>query len=355
MNPRLVRFKDLLRKRGIGAFLVTDPKNIYYLSGFRDDTSCLLITGDRDFIITDFRYSEDARSIPGFTALLTGGRLDAKNILKKTLNDLEINTLGFESSHLSYNRANILKTYLKKDAISLKAADSGLINRLRVCKDRFEIDQIKRCVQIAKRSLASLKKELRAGLTERLLARILENRIRDNGGDGCSFETIAASGVNSSRPHARPQDRPVEKNRHIIIDFGVMLNWYNCDLTRVVFLGKIEKLFTDIYNVCIGAQAAAIKKIKPGARAGDIDEAARRYISRKGFGKFFGHALGHGVGLDVHERPRLCPKANDIIRPNMIFTVEPGIYLEGRGGVRVEDMVLVTEKGCEVLSYDIPK
>jgi Xaa-Pro aminopeptidase len=349
---RIAKINKLLKRKGIGAFLVTNPLNIYYISGFKTDISSLLITPTAKFIITDFRYKEEAGAIHDFkTILVKGGFGDT---LKKILNDSGVKRLGFESDHLSYAKASSLKAFLKKEGVGFEPLND-VVENLRIIKNPEEIAGIKKTILIAKRVVSALKKEIRPGITERGLLATLGNLIRTSGGDSDAFEPIIASGKNSSKPHAGITDKVIRINEHVLVDFGIRLNSYNCDLTRVFFLGRIQCAIKNIYSICKEAQARAIKMIRPGIRAKDLDAAARNYISSKGFGKFFGHSLGHGVGLEVHELPRISPKSNLILNEDMVFTVEPGIYLEGIGGVRLEEMVLVTKKGCEILTDDIPK
>jgi len=351
-QKRLGDLKNTFEDKGVDAFLVTDLLNIYYMSGFRTDVSSLLVTRQENFIITDFRYKEDAERIPGFKVKLVTRGL--KGLLIKTLKDSNIKTLGFEADNLSYGKALAFNRLLKKERIKFEPL-SGVVEELRLYKSESEINEIRKAIAISKKAFNALKNKVKPGITEKRLSLILENLIRDNGGDAGAFETIIAAGENSSRPHAYITDRKIKNNEHLLIDFGVKINAYNCDLTRVLFLGKIQKLLKDIYGICRDAQRRAIDKVKPGAAIEEVDRAARGYIAGKGFGGFFGHSLGHGIGLAVHELPRIYPKSNKRLKQNMVFTIEPGIYLKGTGGVRIEDMVLVTKKGCEVLTDGIPK
>jgi len=352
IKKRLIKLKNILKKKGLDALFITNPVNVYYMSGFRTDASSLVISKDVNIIITDFRYREDAEKIPDFTALTIEDNF--KKTLNRALKELGVKKIGFEAGHLSYSGVQNLKAILSREKILVEPLE-GTVEEIRVLKDEAEIAEIKKAVGLAKTVLCSLKSHLRPGMTERALAKMLEGLILSHGGDGNAFDTIIASGKNSSRAHAYITDKRIEKDEHVFIDFGVKLNQYNCDLTRVFFLGKIQKLLHTAYDICMEAQERAIKKVRPGAPIKEIDRAARGYIASKGFGKFFGHSLGHGVGLSVHELPRIFSKSNQTLKPNMVFTIEPGIYLEGIGGMRIEDMVLVTEKGCEILTDDIPK
>lgn len=351
-STRVAKLTAILRKKGLDAFLISNPLNIYYISGFKSDTSSALITRHNNFIITDFRYKEDAQEINNFQLKLI--KTGFKDSLKEVLKDLGVRRLGFEADSISYSRVNLLKETLRPCRIGLKPL-SGTIENLRLFKDDSEIKDIKMAIAIAKKTLTALKNKIKPGITEKEVSLELDNLIRSFGGDKNAFETIVASGRNSSRPHAVVTNKIIDRGEHVLIDFGVSLNLYNCDLTRVFFLDKIKKLCYDIYLICKKAQESAIKKVKPGVRIRDIDKAARDYINKRGYGKSFGHSLGHGIGLSVHELPRIYPKNNQQLKLNMVFSIEPGIYIEGVGGVRIEDMVLVTKKGCEVLTHDIPK
>ncbi|MDD5449696.1 MAG: Xaa-Pro peptidase family protein [Candidatus Omnitrophica bacterium] len=351
-SARIIKLKNSLKAKGADSFWVTDPVNIYYLVGFKTDVSSLVITPDSNFIITDFRYKQDAEEIVGFQTILIKKGL--KDTLRGVLKDCGVKTLGFEADHLSYSAGERFAKFLNAEKIKFTPL-TFLVEELRNIKDAGEIAEIKKAILAAKKALLSLKKAIRPGITEKRLSALLDNLVRTSGGDNNAFETIMAAGENSSRPHASVTGRSLQRNGHVMIDFGVRLNCYNCDLTRVFFLGRIQKILRDIYAACIEAQDRAIRQVKPGASIRALDEAARGYIAKKGWGENFGHSLGHGVGLSIHELPRIYGKSEELLRPGMVFTVEPGIYIEGVGGVRIEDMVLVTEKGCEVLTDDIPK
>ncbi|MCM8781854.1 MAG: Xaa-Pro peptidase family protein [Candidatus Omnitrophica bacterium] len=350
MTSRISRLNAVLRKKNIDAFLITSPENIYYLSGFRSTDAFLLITPNDNFIITDFRYKEEARTIDNFKLELIDD--DYTVTIKKILKYIDIKNIGFEADSLSFSKASLLKKILKNKKIKMEPL-IGVIEELRLLKDKCEINEIKGTIAIAKKVLKTLK--IKAGLTEKRLAFELDNLIRVFGGDKSSFPTIVASGKNSSKPHAAVTNKIIKKNELVLIDFGVTCNMYNCDLTRVFLPDKIERLLYDIYQICKEAQQLAITTVKPSVRAKDVDKAARDYITARGYGKQFGHSLGHGVGISIHELPKISLKSEQILKPDMVFTIEPGIYIENMGGVRIEDMVRVTQTGCEVLTDDIPK
>lgn len=332
--------------------MVTDPLNIFYLSGFKAEAGCLLITESEDFILTDFRFREEAKETAGFkTALI---KTTTKDLLLEILKGSGLKKAGFEPEALSYSRALLLKNTLKREHIAFTPL-GGVVEDMRMLKDAGEIKKIKAAVNIARQVFTRFTKYAKPGKTEKQLCLQLERDIIGCGGEEEAFNTIVASGARSSRPHAVATDRAVRKNEPVLVDFGVRRDSYNCDLTRVRFLGKIQQQLYNIYAICLEAQRRAIAAVRPGARVSAVDRAARGYIESKGFGKAFGHSLGHGIGLSVHELPRVSSKSETVLAPGMVLTIEPGIYLEGSGGVRIEDMVLVTRKGCEVLTDDIPK
>ena len=225
-----------------------------------------------------------------------------------------------------------------------------MVEDLRIIKTRVEIELIKKAIRINLSALEFIARQIKPDKKERDLAALLEYYMRRGGADKAAFETIVLAGKRASMPHGRPSGNYIRNNQSVLIDSGVCFKGCNSDLTRVFFLSRITSIIKRIYSIVITAQEAAIKAIKPGIEAKKIDAVARDYIKIKGFGRYFGHSLVHGVGREVHEAPSISNKSKDILRPGMVFTVEPAIYLPNVGGVRLEEMVLVTESGCEVLS-----
>ncbi|NQT95730.1 MAG: aminopeptidase P family protein, partial [Candidatus Omnitrophica bacterium] len=242
--------------------------------------------------------------------------------------------------------ADIISGSIKKKLYST----FGLIGKLRAIKDQQEVGLIKKAAAIAKKAYKSIKRELKEGKRETDIAGKIDFLVKKLGADRPSFETIVASGANASMPHAKPTAKRIKNSEAIIVDFGARLKGYNSDLTRTSFVGKIDKHFKLIYSIISIAQSKAINKIRPGVKISEIDKAARSYIVKKGFGKYFTHALGHCIGIDVHELPSINSKNHSVLKEGMVFSVEPGIYIPGSGGVRIEDMILVTAKGHEVLT-----
>lgn len=344
-KKRLALLKDELEKHGLDALLVTDEINVSYLSGFTGHDSMLLVTTRDDYFITDSRYVEDARNtIRGFRITLVEKSTfeTLSSIIKKN----RFKKLGFEAMHLSYGIALRL-TRLAKPAQF--AATKGLVESLRMIKDAGEIALIKDSIRLNKAVLNTVAKKVTPGQSELAIASMIE-ALYLRSGARAAFEPIVAAGKNASKPHATPTDTPIVNNSFVMIDMGARLAGYCSDLTRMIILGCASVRFKKIYAIVRIAQEKAIARIRPGARIDDIDRAARDHIRDAGYGKYFGHSLGHGIGLAVHEKPTISGLNEGIVKPGMVFTVEPAIYIPGFGGARIEDMVLVRNNGCEVLT-----
>ena len=345
INQRIDKTRRALKHLNIDAFLVSNPSNIFYLSGFIGHDSLLVLTYCGIYIITDFRYKEETEKYAkGFIVISEKGTLyeKAAYIIKKD----RIRSIGFESQYMTVRDKDIFTGMIK----ARFQATLNLVERLRTIKEAVEIERIRESADIAKQVFKMISKDLRPGKCEREIACKIDFYMRTFGADRSSFDTIVLSGENSSMPHGRPGARKIRLGDSVMIDFGAQLNGYSSDLTRMLFVGKISQYINILYSVVKSAQKKAIDEIRPGVKISEIDKIARSYISDKGFGKYFGHATGHGIGIDVHEFPRISLKNHTKLKEGMVFSVEPGIYIPGKIGVRVEDMILVTEKGCEVLT-----
>lgn len=356
MNPAPNNFKKIYRqldRLGLDSLLITLPANITYLSGYLSRDSLLLISKKATFYITDPRYSEEAKKfLPGFFKIkrTKGTLLETIKELSKTL---KIRKLGFEGKYLSVSQySKLKKTVLATTELILT---QNLIEELRQVKAAPEQEKIRQATKITIKALQYAKKIISPGIREIELAGELERFIRYLGAQRASFEIIIASGPNSSYPHHISGSRKIQNNEPVLIDIGADYSGYKSDLTRVFFLGKINTLAQNIYRIVSAAQEKAIKKVKPGVLINKVDAEARQYITRKGYGGFFGHSTGHGLGLEIHESPSISPKETGELKEGMIFTVEPGIYLPGKFGIRIEDTVLVTKKGVEVISGTLDK
>ncbi len=338
-------------KENIDALLVTKPANVRYLSGFQGSEASLYFTSRARFLITDFRYELQAKKeVKGFEIkLIDGSFFELVGNLAKAL---KTKRLGFEYKCLTFGEYEGIKKQLM-GADFIPTFD--IVEKFRQIKDAYEIGLIKESILILKKALFHFKSILKPKASENDLAAEMEYFIKAASGERGSFEVIVASGNNSAHPHAKPSKRVIKSNDMVLLDLGINYKGYNSDLTRIFFLGKITTKSKNIYNIVKEAQRRCLKAIRPGAKISRIDEIARSYIRRSGFGKYFGHALGHGIGLEVHEEPPISHKVHAILKPGMVFTIEPAIYLPNWGGIRIEDMVLVTRNGCEILTDDIDK
>ncbi len=352
LKRRVESLRTTLRKKGLDGLLVKKDENIRYLSGYNaQDSARLIITHRRNVLVTDARFKEAAeKKAREFDLKITDRSL--YNALKEALKKEKVKSLGFESDHTCYTSYFGLKTNLKKTTL---LPTRWLIESLRAVKDDGEISLIKKAVSITQKACLHAKKTIKPAMTGSDLAAAIDNKMRLNGALSPAFRTIVAQNPYSSHPHAEPTEKAFGKNSAVVVDTGAVYKWYNSDLTRMLFLGTISTKFKHIYNILKAAQQKAIDIIAPGIKISAIDRAARQYIASKGYGSNFLHGLGHGIGLEIHEGPNISSTSKRVLLPGMVFTVEPGIYIPGWGGLRVEDMVLVTKNGCEVLTNDIPK
>ncbi|HKU59150.1 MAG TPA: Xaa-Pro peptidase family protein [Gaiellaceae bacterium] len=319
--------------------LVTNLTNVRYLTGFESSNAAILIKPDGDATLwTDFRYIEEARKAQGVTVEMV-----ARNLLKDIAPDL--GSVQFEADALPYAQWQVL------DGEGVKLTPTrGIVEELRAVKDDGELEAIRRAVRAADHAFEALTAEAWVGRTEREIAWRFQELMHAHGADTISFEPIVAAGPNGAKPHADPSDRIVEADTLVVVDFGVKLDGYCSDCTRTVTTGKIPNRMREIYDVCLAAQTAAVAGIRPTMTGVEADKIARSIIEEAGYGAEFGHGLGHGIGLDVHEAPRLSTESSDTLQTGNVITVEPGIYVEGYAGVRIEDLVIVTDDGVEIVS-----
>lgn len=345
----LDRLKEKIKKDRVDALLITNEINIRYITGFTGSESILLITQKDDYLFTDFRYREQAKQDVPFLKIAERKISLIKTICRK-LKRLDIKKLYVESLYFTFSQYDEIKN---KTGVCIFPTQ-GIIEKFRKQKTPEEIKKIQTAIDIAEKAYAGVREKIRAGLSEKNVADILEFAIRKQGGDKSSFDIICAAGMRASQPHARTTNQKIQDGDAILIDWGTSFQFYNSDLTRISFIDRISPQFKKIYQIVLDAQRFAIDNIKPGRVAKDIDFAARDYITKKGFGKCFGHGLGHGIGMAVHECPIINSRSKETLDEGMVFTIEPGIYIPGWGGIRIEDMVLVTSQGCNVLSH-VPK
>lgn len=348
-ESRRNKLVQLIRKAGIAALLVTNPKNVTYLTGFTGEDSYLIIGPNRLGIFSDSRFETQLQDeCPTVPAEIRTSRTTMLDFLSRQIPKFKISSLGIEASSMTVSVRDSLASGI--GPIEL-VSQSGLVEELRLIKDSSEIDELRLAVDQAERGYRLMTSLLKPEMTERQAAHELEHGMRRFGALRASFESIVAVGDRSALPHYRAGLRRFDESPFVLCDWGaVSAKGYHSDLTRVFSTGKVPPKLQKIYGVVLNAQQAAIAAIRPGMVCRDVDAVARSLIDQEGYGKYFGHGLGHGIGLDIHEGPRLSPISTDELKPGMVVTVEPGIYLPGIGGVRIEDDVLVTRDGCEVLT-----
>jgi Xaa-Pro aminopeptidase len=335
MNPRIERLRESLEE----PLLVTNPTNVLYLFGFKSSNAALLVEDDRARLFTDFRYSEAARAVEGVEFEET------KRALLADLAGRLSGPVGFEADFVSYAGYETLR------AGSIEPVPRrGLVERLRAVKDDDELGAIERACEITDRVFERLAEERLVGRTERDVAWTIEQLFHDEGAERVAFETIVASGPNSARPHGRATDRQIGRGETVIVDTGCVVGGYASDYTRTFTTGFVEGPIKQAYALVLAAQQAGFDALRAGVRGVDADAAARRVVDGTAFAGTFGHGLGHGLGLEVHEAPRLSTESTDTLAAGNVVTVEPGIYLEGRAGIRIEDNVVVTDDGIRNLT-----
>lgn len=338
---------NLIFPEGIDALIISKPSNRRYLSGFTGSSAELLITvsGER-ILITDFRYVEQARlQSPDFKIIQQG--MDITQTIKELANTYSLKNIGIEKE---YTTLSTYQEYTDKIPEVVFIPVSDPCETIRKVKKPREIELIKKAIEIADKTFLHMKEFIVSGLREKEIAIEIEFFMRRLGSEKNAFDTIVASGVRSSLPHGLPTERVVSQGDFVTMDFGAVFEGYCSDITRTLIIGQPDALQVEIYDLVRKAQETAIRNIRPGMRGIDIDKIARDIISNAGYGENFGHGLGHGVGLDIHEGPRFSIRDDTVLEPGMVVTVEPGVYIPGWGGVRIEDIIVVTLQGCEVLT-----
>lgn len=337
------------RKAGIDGLLVTNPRNVTYLTGFSGEDSYLLISAPKTVLLTDSRFTTQlADECPGLELESRTAKTSMADTIARVVPQCRIEKLGFDSQNVTANQFEDWGTRLK--TVRLVPAP-GLVEELRQIKDADEIAEIRKAIRFAERGFEVVRAMLTPEMTEAEAASELEYAMRRFGATKFAFDPIIAVGPRAALPHGRAGTSRMGDSKFVLFDWGALTDkGYRSDLTRTIATGKVSAKMEKVYRVVLEAQLAAIALIKPGAKCVDVDAAARKVIEDAGFGQYFGHGLGHGIGLDVHESVRFSPTSKDELKPGMIMTVEPGIYLPGYGGVRIEDDVLVTKDGYEVLS-----
>jgi Xaa-Pro aminopeptidase len=335
VNERIERLRATLDE----PLLVTNPKNVEYLTGFKSSNAALLVEPEQLRLFADFRYAEAARGVAGVEFVET------ERALMKGLAGRLSGRIGFEPAAVTFAGYE----ELREGGLEL-VPRPGAVEALRAVKDEQELGAIRLACTIADRVYTQLADERFSGRTERDVAWTIEQLFHEEGADAVAFELVVASGPNAAKPHARAGDRVIESGETVVVDAGCRIDGYCSDYTRTFATGPLPAELEDAYRICAEAQQAGLKAVRAGISAVEADARAREIVEGSKFKGAFGHGLGHGIGLDVHEAPRMSPESSDLLVPGNVVTVEPGIYLPGRGGIRIEDNVVVTDGGIENLT-----
>lgn len=344
-TDRIKTLRALLPELKLDAILVTNLINVRYLTGYTGTEGTLLVTKRAAYFYTDSRYTSQAKQqVKGAKIITFTHKLKS---IGKTLSGLKVARMGIEGDNVTVN----LRASLAKACKSIKLpALSGQVDQLRLCKDAGEIAALKEVIALSEKAFKKVIRKLKPGITEVEFARSLEIEMLKLGAEGFAFETIVGSGFRGAMPHGVASDKVIKNGELVVIDYGAIYNGYFSDQTVTMPVGKVAGLAKKVYQIVWDAQRAAIDAARPGITGAQLDEVARNVIEKAGYGKFFGHGLGHGVGLEIHEGPRASKIYKKKLLPGMVVTIEPGIYLPGKFGVRHEDMILINESGCEKLT-----
>jgi Xaa-Pro aminopeptidase len=349
LKNRVAAARELLQRFDMDAILISDMKDIRYLSGFTGSEGLLLVGGDEMSLLIDFRYTSQAKAeTTGCTVIEFR---EKKNTLASVISEQHIKSLGVQAEKVSVSFYNELVVHLSTIRFVLLGAEVAL---LRIIKDSREIEYLEKTAKLASKALLDIVQTLKPGDRERDIALRLEFAMRTAGADDTAFDFIVASGERGALPHGRATTKEICLGELVTIDFGALLDGYNSDETVTVAIGEPNEKQRQIYQIVKDAHDKALDAVRPGVTFQRLDSIARDHIAEKGYGDFFGHGLGHGVGLDIHEKPVVSFRNEEVVREGMVFTIEPGIYLPGWGGVRIEDLVVATPDGCRLLSA-VPK
>jgi Xaa-Pro aminopeptidase len=364
LNRRHRLVREAAARQSVEALVVTSRSNIFYLTNFTGSSAIAVVTPDRLHFITDFRYvtaveslQQSAQACPDLQLTVVDGTYDAT--LVRLLATLNVSRVGFEAAHLTVSRYNWLSEQLSRTTTATTLVPTEqIVERLRVRKDESEIETFREAARRLSAVARGVFAEIRAGRTEQEIARAIDARIMDGGFERTAFDTIVASGPQAALPHAHPTERTLGENDVVVLDFGGVYRSYCVDLTRTVAVGRASSKAREVHAAVLEAHDRAIQAVAPGRSRFAIDAAARDSLAARGLGDAFGHGTGHGLGIEIHEDPRITRRTGDAamtpedeaVTTGMVFTIEPGAYLPGWGGVRIEDDVLVTEHGVEVLT-----
>ena len=344
MNKRVQAFLDKMQEKELDGIIINNLKNVYYLTGFWGSNGTVFISRDRQILVTDARYIIAAKQeVTGFEIF---AERDELATIAKIAKDMGLSRIGFEDE-ISVSYYNRMQGAF--EGLEL-VPQTQFVEALRMIKDETEIETIRKACSISDQAFHDALEFIKPGKTEIEIANFLDFRMRELGAAGLSFDTILASGINSSKPHAHPMHKPVELGEAITMDFGCLYEHYVSDMTRTIYLGHVSDEQAEIYNTVLKANQALIDQVKAGLGFRDFDKIPRDIIVEAGYGEYFTHGIGHGIGLDIHEEPYFSQTSTEVIKSGMVLTDEPGIYIEGKYGVRIEDDILITDKGCELLT-----
>lgn len=350
IEKRLAKLRKELKDREIQAMIVEKPENVFYLSGFTGSEGILIVGEDQVYLLVDSRYIEQAQLETASIQIELCEEKKGK-ALSDILGRLEAGAVGFESHFQTYRFNQEIAEQLSKNAVGLKLEPlNRLVEKLRAVKDEDEISTISHATRLLDAAFLHIISFVKEGVSEEELAVELEHFLRKEGASKIGFEVIIAAGANSSMPHAKTTGKRLKSGDLLLMDFGAVFEGYHSDMTRTIVVGNADDKVKDIYQAVKEAQELALDSIKAGESGKNIDSLVRQYFEGKGYQKEFGHNLGHGVGLEIHELPVLGRKSEDILEENMVTTVEPGLYFPDFGGVRIEDMVIINKDGVEVLT-----
>ena len=340
---RFERLFELLPDN-VESVLITSDINRRYFTGMKSSAGTVLAFRNKAYLLIDFRYIEKARE-----TVKTAEVIETKELYKEIsalLRQEGVKNLAIEAMDVTVSRLNVMKKHLKCVDIIETDVLSNSINKLRMIKDEEEMEYIRKAQEIAESAFDDILGFIKEGVTEREIALELDRLMLEKGAEGISFDTIALAGENTSMPHGVPSDKKVKMGEFVLMDFGAVYNGYHSDMTRTVCVGTPDEEMEKIYNIVLTAQEKAIAAAKAGISGKELDGIARRHICDAGYGEYFGHSLGHGVGLEIHEQPNAAPSYEKNLEKGTVITIEPGIYIAGKFGVRIEDFVILTENGC---------
>ena len=346
INLKLAKLRELLAEKELDALFITSGYNRRYMTGFTGTAGAAIISKDDAVFITDFRYMEQAAAQIKDFRIVQHEKTIIEEVAKQ-VEQMKVERLGFEKEDLTFGMYELYKSQVSAELIPT----AGLVEKLRIIKTPEELEVLKQAAKIADDAFTHICGFIKAGMTELEVSNELEFFMRKQGATSSSFDTIVASGVRGALPHGVATDKKIQSGELVTLDYGALYNGYISDITRTVAVGEPSEKMREVYEITLAAQKLAVEGIKPGMTGIQADAIARDYIASKGYGEAFGHSTGHGIGLEVHEAPGLSFRSETVLEPNMTVTAEPGIYLPGIGGVRIEDDLVITENGCERLTH----